>query len=52
MNRDGKDKFYSYLNIDKSTMKLLYFFRELKQDMSRGKDDYINGKVYTNNEDN
>jgi len=49
MERDGRNKFYSYLDIDKNTMKLLYFFKELKTKMLRGKDDYTNGQVYTDN---
>jgi len=49
---DGRLNFYRYLNLDKATMKLLGFFRELKAQMLKGKDDYTNGKVYTDNKEN
>lgn len=44
---DGRPEFYRQLDVDKDTMKLLYAFRFLKTQMLRGKDDYSNGKVYT-----
>lgn len=47
MNRDGRIEFFRHLDIDKKTIQLLYGFRWIKIQMLRGKDDYNNGKVYT-----
>lgn len=47
---DGRKKFYEYLDVDKVTKKLLYFFMILKSKMLKDKDDYVNGKVYTDKE--
>ena len=47
---DGRPEFFRLLDVDKDTMKLLYGFRYLKTKMMRGKDDYSNGKVYKDEE--
>lgn len=47
MVKDGRPEFFRKLDVDKHTMKLLYWFREIKTQMLNEKDNEDNsGKIY------
>lgn len=47
MRRDGRDVFFRQLNLDKSVMKVVSAFIEIKQEMLKEDTDaYTNGKEY------
>jgi len=49
--RDGRNEFFRYMDIDVKTMKLLYAFQVIKRQMiNDDKDDYLNGKIYKDEE--
>lgn len=51
MRGDGRVEFFRRCNFDRTTVKLLMSFRELKEEMmNEGDEDYSNGKVYTKEE--
>ena len=50
MRKDGRDVFFRNLNLDKSVMKIISGFIQIKQDMmNEDKDTYVNGKTYIKN---
>jgi hypothetical protein len=47
MRKDGRDVFFRQLNLDKTTMKVVSAFVDIKQEIiNETNDDYINGKIY------
>jgi len=48
MRKDGRDKFFRQLDLDKEQMKVVRAFIDIKGEMLKERnDDYSNGKIHT-----
>jgi len=48
MSRDGRDKFFRQMNLDKHDMRIISAYLEIKEQMMKEKTgNYINGKIHT-----